>query len=214
MPPCHRVGDQRACGAVTVGTGLNTKVLIEGVPAAVQGDLNSHSMLGPLISIASGLVGGKQVLIQGIPLIVAMVDQSGPDVIGLIQHVTNFPTPMTGSTKVHAYNSLGGFGGGLGNIVNGFGNLINGELVAVAGQIVGQIHNFTNVGGNSGLAILKNLQGMGSSSLSGQTLVGQTSGNQFVMGTYQITNQIVSSSYVTDENGEQVVIDTGELVTL
>lgn len=111
MPSVHRVGDQRACGAVTIDTGLNTKVMVEGVPAAVVGMLDSHTNLGALISASPGTV-----LVQGIPLIVAMMDQSAPDQIGLIQHVTDFPTPMTGSQKVKAYT--GSFAGGMLSLIH------------------------------------------------------------------------------------------------
>lgn len=213
MPPCHRVGDKRACGAVTVGTGLNTKVMIQNQLAAVQGDVNTHNMLGQLVSVASGMAG-KQIMVQGIPMIVAMVDQAAPDVMGTIPHVQNFPTPMTGSDKVQAYGMLGGFGGGLGSILQGFGNLNVGELVSVAGQIVGQIHNFTNVGGNNGLLILKNIQGAGLGSLSGQVLTGQTSNNKFVMSNYTTTLDPSNLIYVYDENGNPVVEESGDRVTL
>lgn len=214
MPPVHRVGDQRACGATTIDTGLNTKVLVEGQPAAVTGMLDSHSMLGPLISIASGMTG-TQVLVQGIPMIVAMVDQSGPDQIGLISHVTNFPTPMTGSNKVQAYGGLGIFGGGLGTILSG--NLQVGELVNIGSQLIGQVQNFTNVGGGGGLAILKNLasSAQDTGTISGQVLVGQTSGNTFLMGAWTTTKpDAAPGTIVTDEFGEVVTIDTGETVTL
>lgn len=213
MAPPHRVGDIRACGAVTVGTGLNTKVMIENQLAAVQGDVNSHNMLGQLVSVASGMAG-KQIMVQGIPMIVAMIDQAAPDVMGTIPHVQNFPTPMTGATKVQAYGMLGGFGGGLGSILQGFGNLNIGELVSVAGQVVGQIHNFTNVGGNNGLLILKNIQGAGLGSLSGQVLTGQTSNNKFVMSNYTTTLDPSNLIYVYDENGNPVVEESGDRVTL
>jgi hypothetical protein len=208
MPSVHRVGDQRACGAVTVDTGLNTKVLAEGMPVAVAGMVNNHSMLGALISASPG-----KVLIQGIPMIVAMMDQSAPDQIGLVQHVTNFPTPMTGSQKVKGYS--GSFGGGLGNIAQGFGGLMNGEFVSLAGQIIGQVTRFTAVGGNSGLAILNNLQGAGLTNLSGRTITGQTSGNQFTFSGYQVDGNVdVNFNNVFDEDGAAVVLETGEQVTL
>jgi len=208
MPCVHRVGDQRACGAVTVDTGMNTKVKVEGQFASVVGMLDSHTLLGALISASPG-----KVLVQGIPMIVAMMDQSAPDVIGMAQHVTNFPTPMTGSMKVMAYGGL--FGGGLGNIIQGFGSLNIGEMVSIAGQVVGQVYNFTNVGGNSGLAILNNLQGAGLTNISGQTLVGQTSGNKFQMGSYQVAFPTSDNFYnVYDENGNTLVLETGETITL
>lgn len=208
MPSVHRVGDQRACGAVTIDTGLNTKVMVEGIPAAVAGMLNNHSNLGALISASPG-----KVLVQGIPLIVAMMDQSAPDRIGLIQHTTNFPTPMTGSQKVKAYE--GSFGGGLGNIMQGFGGLMNGEFVSLAGQIIGQVKNFTNVGGNSGLAILQNLQGAGQTNLSGRTITGQTSGNKFTFAVYQVDG-VTDTNFnnVFDDDGATVVLESGEKVTL
>lgn len=215
MPPVHRCGDARACGAVTVDTGIITKVLVQGQPAAVAGMVDSHSLLGPLVSVASGMGSGMPIMAQGIPLIVAMVDQSGPDQIGLISHVTNFPTPMTGSPKVQAYGGLGIFGGGLGTILSG--PLQVGELVSIGGQLIGQIHNFTNVGGNGGLTILKNLDASAqdTGTISGQVLVGQTSGNTFLMGAYTTTKpDAAPGTVVTDMFGEIVTIDTGETVTL
>ena len=204
----HRVGDARACGAVTVDTGINTKVKVDNQFAAVAGMLDSHTLLGALVSVSPGTI-----LVQGIPIIVAMLDQSAPDVIGIVQHVTNFPTPMVGSQKVRAYN-LGSFGGGLGNILQGFGNLNVGELVSLGGQIIGQVHNFTNVGGNSGLAVLKNLQGAGLTNISGQTIVGQTSGNKFLMGSYQVDLPISNFNAIYNESGDAVVLESGDTVTL
>lgn len=208
MPCVHRVGDQRACGAVTVSTGKQTKVFAENQLVSVVGDVDNHNMLGALISASPG-----KVLVQGIPLITAMMDQSAPDQIGLITHVQNFPTPMTGSKKVKAYG--GAFGGGLGNIANGFGGLMNGEFVSLAGQIIGQVKNFTNVGGNSGLAILQNIQGAGQTNLSGRTITGQTSGNQFTFSIYQVDG-VTDTDFnnVFDDEGSQVVLESGEKVTL
>ena len=64
MPKAHRVTDPRLCGAVTVPTGLNTSVLINGLFAAVVGDKDSHNILGPLLSLSPGTV-----LVQGIPTV-------------------------------------------------------------------------------------------------------------------------------------------------
>ena len=48
MAFCHRVGDLRACGAITVST-LQTFVIINGQPWAVTGATNSHGA-GALVS--------------------------------------------------------------------------------------------------------------------------------------------------------------------
>lgn len=82
MPKVHRVTDPRLCGAVTIDTGLNTKVLADNLFVAVQGGLNSHMNLGQLIPL-----NPQKIMVQGIPLIVSLMDQGAPDM------VTPTPTP-------------------------------------------------------------------------------------------------------------------------
>ena len=173
MPPVHRNQDDRFCTAKTIVTGQSS-VFINNILSAVEGDRNTHNNLGALISASPG-----NVFIEGKKLIVAMMDQSAPDQIGAVTHVTNFPTPQKGSTNTFAYGGSGSFAGGLGTIVGG--NLLNGEMVSMLGNVIGQVQNFTNLGSGSGLAIIKGLNNGQLNSIPGvgSVITGMTSGNSF-----------------------------------
>lgn len=180
MPKVHRVGDQRACGATTVGTGLNDNVFINGQLASVVGDLVSDHIFtmnpGALISSSPGTI-----LVKGIPLIVSLMDSASPDAPSpTLQHVTGLPTPATGSPNVNAYG--GSFGGGLGSFgLSGLPDV--GELVSFAGNIVGQVHRVANQGGNSGLLVMNNTTS-NTQPTTGDTVTGAVSGKTFTFSSY------------------------------
>lgn len=168
--------DLRLCGAVTQALlGAQTKVLINGQPPALEGDVDSDNMLGALQSIL-----GSNVLIGGIPAIAAIADMAQTDVRGIIPHVTGFPIPITGSPNVMI--GQGSLGAGLGMMLGAGGALQIGELVSIGTQIVGQVLRFVNIGGRGAVTTLSNLQGQPISP--GQTLTGQTSGNSFTYSFY------------------------------
>lgn len=184
MPCVHRIGDPRLCGAVTTSTGLNTKVIVEGQPAAVVGDLDSHNMLGALISLSPG-----KVLVQGIPMIVSLMDQGSPDVIGIVQHVTGLPTPAGGSQKVSAYGGLGTFGGGLGafqSLMGGQFAIPNvGELMQIGGQVIGQVTRVANQGSGQGVVVMNNMNPATQGSISsGTTITSANTGHTFTFSNY------------------------------
>lgn len=177
MAKSHCVGDGRACGAVTVGTGLNEKVFVGGKLAAVVGDLDSHNMLGALVSMSPGTV-----LIRGIPMIASLMDQGSPDVMGIVPHVEGLPTPVGGNDKVQLYGNLGGFGGGLGSFgLTGLPQV--GELLSFAGNIVGQVYRTANQGGNTGLLAMNNVTS-NTQPTTGQTVTGVTTGRTFTFSSY------------------------------
>lgn len=183
MPKVHRVTDPRLCGAITIDNGLQTKVLVEGLLAAVVGNLNDHMNLGALISLSP-----QTILVQGIPLIVSLMDQGSPDMITpLITHVTGLPTPAGGSTKVSAYGPLGSFGGGLGvfQALGGgsFGIPGVGEIMKIGTQVMGQVSRVANQGGGSGVVVMNNMtsqSGIGA----GSTLTSANTGYTFTLSNY------------------------------
>lgn len=177
--PLHRIGDKRLCGATTISTGKQTKVLVEGKLAAVEGDKNDHNTLGDLISL-----GGSKVKIQGQSAIAALVDQSAPDQIGIIQHVTGLPTPADGSQKVKIGISLAGqvlgmMGGGRGG---SSGNMQQGEPVTIGGQPAGTVYRYVN-GGGAGFNVLV-LANTNNNVVSGTSVVGSNTGNTFTFTDY------------------------------
>jgi hypothetical protein len=152
-------------------------VKINNLIPAVVGDISTHSGLGALINVLQ-----HNVNIGGIPAIPSIVSMASPDVIGLITHFQGLPIPIQGSPNVRIGQGSGSArlgmmqSLGLGN----FGQLSIGELVSVGQQVIGQVTNFTNVGGGAAVAQLGNLQG--SLVTPGTTITGQTSGYNF---TYQ-----------------------------
>ena len=182
MAKAHRVTDQRACGATTVGTGLNTNVFVNGLLAAVVGDLDSHNMLGALISTSPGTIK-----VNGIPMIASLMDNASPDQLGLIQHVTGLPTPATGSPNVNLYGAPGSFGGGLGAFQSlGGGNFAIpnvGEIMQIGSTVVGQVYRVANQGAGQGLVVMNNMtsqSGIGSSSV----LTSANTGYTFSLSSY------------------------------
>ena len=166
MPGAHCNTHSRFCGASTVVTNQST-FFINGLKAAVEGDLNTHSNLGALVSQSPGTF-----FIEGKKMIVAMLDGSQPDQEGIITHVTNLPTPKGKSSNFSAYG--GNTGGGLGSI----GGLLNvGENALLGGNVIGIVNKMVNQGGGQGLVVLSNLTG--TTPTAGSTITGQTSGNSF-----------------------------------
>lgn len=172
------------CGAVTQGTGLNTKVMVENQLAAVVGDLDTHNMLGALISLSPG-----KIMVQGIPMIVSLMDQGSPDVVGIIQHVTGLPTPGGGSQKVTAYGGLGTFGGGLGSFQSLLGGQFGipnvGEIMQIGTQVIGQVSRVANQGGGQGVVVMNNMSpSIQSSITSGTTITSANTGYNFTFSNY------------------------------
>jgi hypothetical protein len=178
MPKVHRVTDPRLCGAVTVDTGLNTKVLADNLLVAVQGTLNSHMNLGALISLSP-----QKILVQGIPMIVSLMDQGAPDMVNpLLTHVEGLPTPAGGSNKVTAYGGLGSFGGGLGSFgMSGIPGV--GEIMQIGSQVMGQVSRVANQGGGQGVLVMNNMTsqtGIGP----GSTVTSANTGRTFTFSEY------------------------------
>lgn len=173
MPKAHTDTKERHCGAVTTVTNQST-FFIEGLKASVEGDRNNHNNLGQLVSQSPGTF-----FIEGKKMIVAMMDGSQPDQIGLITHVTNLPTPKGGASTFSAYGASGSFGGGLGSIT---GLLNVGENALLGGNVIGVVNKMVNQGGGQGLVVLSSLTG--TTPTAGSTITGQTSGNSFTFSSF------------------------------
>jgi hypothetical protein len=96
MPPSHRHGDARTCGATTVVTGQST-TYVDGKLWAVEGDPNTDGEGGLIPS-------GSSVSIQGKKVIVNTPDDAQPDSLCPIanaQHCT--PKTAAGSGTTNAY---------------------------------------------------------------------------------------------------------------
>ncbi len=201
------------CGAATIpGGSAGMNVLINNILPALVGDVDNHNGLGAIQQMLD-----TKVLIGGIPAVPAIASLAQTDVMGLIPHITGLPIPIQGSpnVKIGQGNMAAAIGMmqnlGLGN----FGALNIGELVSIGQQVVGEVMNFTQLGGGSAIAQIGNLQGppMGP----GVTVTGQTSGYSFTFSNYidsRVTSGQVSyasvdtvSNTLTQENGEYIVID-------
>ena len=183
------------------------------MPPAVQNGIDAHNLLGALLAQSgSNVFIGPQLL----PAIAAIKDMAAPDIMGLIPHVQGLPIPVQGenTVRIGSGSAAAGLGMmqqlGLGN----FASLNIGELVSVAGQVMGMVQNFTQLGGGAAIAQLSNLQG--SPIGPGTTITGQTSGNSFTFSNYFDTRVMtgdvsypdistVSNALVTD-SGEYIVI--------
>lgn len=181
MLKAHRIGDKRLCGATTVSTGKNTKVKMDNVLAAVEGDKDDHNMLGDLISVIQ-----SPVKIQGQRAIAILADQGSPDQIGIIPHVTGLPTPAEGSQKVKLGMGMlsqmmgmmkGGAGGSSGGNPGSGGNMSQGEQVNSGGQPVGNVYRHVR-GGGAGFDVLV-LSNTSNSVTTGTTVTGQNSNVSF-----------------------------------
>lgn len=131
MGECHRETDKRHCGADTVVTG-QSNFFVNGLLAAVEGDVDSHGLLGALISQSPG-----SFIINNKKAIVASMDRAAPDALGGILHPFSPTDPKQGSTNMFMYD--GKAGGGLAEILSGKLNIS--ENLMLDGNIIGQIKN-------------------------------------------------------------------------
>ena len=174
----------RMCGALSIPLPIPINTIFVGAQSlmpALEGGLNTHDILGALIAQSgSNIFMGP----MRIPAIAAIKDMASPDILGLIPHVTGLPIPMQGEGTVRM--GTGTASAGLGMMqqlgLGNFGALSIGELVSVGQQVIGQVSNFTNIGGGAAVAQLGNLQGAPISP--GTTVVGQTSGYSFTFSNY------------------------------
>jgi hypothetical protein len=209
--PIHLVAQfgLRMCGGITVpGLGLGTNVLINNLVPALEGDRDTHNLLGMLINVLS-----HNVMIGGIPAIPAIISQAAPDVLGIIPHVQGFPIPIGGSPNVRI--GQGSMAAGLGIMQRllggGFGALQVGELVSIGQQVMGTVMSFTQVGGGAAVATIGNLT-PGVSVSPGQTLVGQTSGYTYTTVVY-VDSRLDAYPALSDVTNA-IVTDTGQYITL
>tara|TARA_B100000287_G_scaffold117860_1_gene109744 strand:- start:1428 stop:1715 length:288 start_codon:yes stop_codon:yes gene_type:complete len=91
MPPIHRHGDTRACGATTIVSGQSTVFANEKL-VAVNGDPNSHGG-GALIA------GSKNVFIKGIAVVNHTPDGASAD--SLLINLHSAPVTASGSPDVN-----------------------------------------------------------------------------------------------------------------
>lgn len=179
----HLVTMLRMCGAQSLNLPVPiTNITVNGsMPPTAEGGLDSHTLLGPLMPQS-----GSNVFLgtTRLPAVAAIKDMAGPDVLALTPHVQGLPIPMQGSPNV--FIGQGTASAGIGMMqqlgLGSFGPLSIGEFVSVAGQIIGQVANFTQIGGGAAVAQLSNLQGMPISP--GTTVIGLASGYTFTFANY------------------------------
>jgi hypothetical protein len=63
MPPAHRHGDARTCGATTVVVGQSS-VYVDGSLWAVEGDINTHGDGELIASVTTVKIEGKSVIVH------------------------------------------------------------------------------------------------------------------------------------------------------
>lgn len=212
----HLVTMLRMCGAQSVNLPVPITNILVGsqmLPPMAEGGLDTDNLLGALQSLS-----GSNVFLGAtrLPAIAAIKDMAQTDVRGLIPHVTGLPIPVQGenTVRIGSGNAAAGLGMmqqlGLGS----FGPLSIGELVSVAGQVIGMVQNFTQIGGGAAVAQLNNLQGAPISP--GTTVVGQTSGYSFTFGNYFDTRVMTGEySYTAiDTVSNALVSDTGEYIVI
>lgn len=214
--PIHLVTMLRMCGAQSLPLPIPISNIFVGsqmLMPTVEGGLDSHTLLGALISQS-----GSNVFLGNmrLPAIAAIKDMASPDIIGLVSHVTGLPIPAQGEPTVRI--GSGSAAAGLGMMqqlgLGSFGALSIGELVSVAGTVMGTVQNFTGIGGGGAVAQLSNLQGAPIGP--GTTVVGQTSGYSFTFANYFDT-RVMTGEYtypaistitnaLTTDSGEYIVI--------
>ena len=181
MPKAHRVGDVRVdAGAITVPGPANIlqNVLINGLPASLMGDLDTHNMLGAIISMSP-----QTILVNGIPLAVSLLDSAAPDVQGIIPHPEGLPTPAGGSQNVTAYGGLGTLGGGLGSFgLSGMPGL--GNIMQMGTQVIGQVMRTVGTGGQGGMLLMNNMNPSVTAPGAGDTVTSANTGQTFTFSTY------------------------------
>lgn len=165
-------------GTTVAGSTDTSNVLIEGLPAAIAGDLSSHNMLGAIIPMSPG-----NVLVKGIPLAVALMDNAAPDSIGILLHPEGLPTPATGAARTQVYGGAGSFGGGLGSFgLSGMPEV--GNLMQFGSQIVGQVSRTVGTGGNGGMMLMNNMNPNNTNPGMGDTVVSANTGQSFTFSSY------------------------------
>ena len=220
----HLISMLRMCGASTLPLPIPIDTIFvgaQGLNPAPEGGQDSHDILGALIAQSGSNVflGSMQ-----LPAIAAIKDMASPDIMGLIPHVQGLPIPIQGQNNVII--GQGSAGAGLGMmqpIMNslgmtiGFNPLQIGELVSMAGQVVGMVANFTQIGGGAAVAQLSNLQGAPLNP--GSTVVGQTSGYSFLFSNYFDSRAAIGdtansypdiatvSNALVSDTGDYIVID-------
>ena len=210
----HLVSMLRMCGAPSLNLPIPILNIFIGqmmMPPAVQNGIDAHNLLGALLAQSgSNVFIGPQLL----PAIAAIKDMASPDIMGLIPHVQGLPIPVQGenTVRIGSGSAAAGLGMmqqlGLGN----FASLNIGELVSVAGQVMGMVQNFTQLGGGSAIAQLSNLQG--SPIGPGTTITGQTSGNSFTFSNYFDTRVMTGDVSYPDIStvSNALVTDSGEYI--
>ena len=221
--PMHLITMLRMCGASTLPLPIPIETIFVGaqmLQPAPQGGLDSHDILGALIPLSgSNIFLGPMKL----PAIAAIRDMASPDIMGLIPHVQGLPIPIQGEGTVRM--GSGTAGAGLGMMqpifnqfqqVIGFNSLQIGELVSMGQQIIGQVANFTQIGGGAAVAQLTNLQGAPLSP--GSVVTGQTSGYTFSFSNYfdsRVAIGDTANSYSGIESvTNSLVSDTGEYIVI
>jgi hypothetical protein len=212
----HLVSMLRMCGAPSVNLPVpitNIFVGSQQLPPMAEGGLDGHNLLGALIPLS-----GSNVFLGAtkLPAIAAIKDMAAPDVMGIVPHVQGLPIPVQGenTVRIGSGNAAAGLGMmqqlGLGS----FGPLSIGELVSVAGQVIGTVQNFTQIGGGGAVAQLNNLQGSPISP--GTTVVGQTSGYSFTFSNYFDT-RVMTGEYSYPAVGSisnAIVTDSGDYIVI
>lgn len=214
--PIHLVSMLRMCGAQTLPLPFPINNIFIGAQMlmpATQGGINTDNLLGALIAQSGSMVnlGPMQ-----LPAIAAIKDMASGDIRGLIPHITGLPIPAQGepTVRIGSGSAAAGLGLmqqlGLGN----FGALLNGELVSMAGQVIGTVQNFTQLGGGSAIAQLSGLQGAPLGP--GATVTGQTSGYSFTFANYLDTRVMIGdialpsidtvSNALVQDDGQYIVI--------
>jgi len=216
----HLVSMLRMCGAPSLNLPVpitNIFVGSQSLPPMAEGGLDGHNLLGALISLSgSNIFLGAQKL----PAIAAIKDMASPDVMGIIPHVQGLPIPIQGEGTVRM--GSGTAGAGLGMMqqlgLGSFGSLQIGELVSIGQQVIGQVANFTQIGGGAAVAQLNNLQGAPLSA--GSVVTGQTSGYTFAFSNYfdsrvAIGDTNPANSYPSIASvSNALVSDTGDYIVI
>lgn len=98
MPPVHRHGDARTCGATTVVVGQSS-TYSEGKLWAVEGDPNSHGDGALSASVNSVVIEGKKVIVHA-------PDSAAPDDLCIPLNGNHCePDTAEGSPKTYAGGS-------------------------------------------------------------------------------------------------------------
>jgi hypothetical protein len=143
-----------------------------------MGDLDTHNMLGAIISMSPG-----KILVNGIPLAISLMDNASPDAQGATLHPEGLPTPAGGASKVTAYGGLGSFGGGLGNFgLSGVPGV--GEIMQIGSQVMGQVMRTASTGGQGGMMLMNNMNPANTAPTVGQTVTSANTGKTFTFSSY------------------------------